>query len=188
MHMARIRENRRSRHEDEREEMSPVGTGLILGSSAVVGLALGLAIRHALSDSEVPFEASQEAIDRVESFENEDGVGFGDYTVRGAGLAVALTAAPWVKIPKDLDPSDLPGDAPKSPEGVIDYLEEYLEVEVSDKRAAKIRKNFAKLEKEWDKKEKEKDDESGSGSDGETAEEEEDDLDEETGEEEETTQ
>lgn len=177
--MARVRENRRSSCEEEegREEMSPVVTGLLVLAPVGIGLGLGLAIKSALSDSEVPFEASQEAIDRVAEFRNKDGVGFENYTVRGSALSVVLTNAPWAKIPEDLDPSELPGDPPKSPEAVIDYLEEYLEADVTDKRSAKIRKNFESLEKEWDKKDK--DEESSKSGETPEEEEEEDPLDEE---------
>jgi hypothetical protein len=173
--MARVSENKRSRHEEEREEMSPLATGFAIATPVAAGILFGLAIRSALSDAEVPYEVSQETIDRVEEFVNEDGKTFENYTVRGAVLGAVLEAAPWVKIPKDLDPEDVPGDLPRSPEAIIDFIEDTLDTEVSDKRAAKIRTRFEKLEREWDEKDKDDDKKSGSDS-SEDEDEDEDDL------------
>lgn len=132
--------------------MSPLVTGLMIAAPVAIGLGLGLAIKSALSNSEVPFEASQDAIEMVENFQNENGIGFDDYHVRGAVLAVVTTVAPFVEIPEDLDPSDLPASMPHSPEAIIDYVEENLDMDLSEKQCSKIRKEFARLEKEWDEK------------------------------------
>jgi len=150
--MARVINYRQPRTEDDRDEMSPVAVGVTIGVGAISGLALGLAVRSALSDAEAPFEASREAIAKVEAFENEDGDTFSDHALRGAGLAAALTAAPFAKIPTDLDIKGLPAAIPASPEAVVDYLEDHLEMEVSPKQAKKIRSRFEKLELEFEKR------------------------------------
>lgn len=153
--MARVSEHRRSSLEEEdREEMSPVITGISIAVPTAIGLGLGLALSSALSDAGVPFEPSQEAIGLVDNFTNEKGIGFDDYAIRGSGLMVVLTVAPDVEIPKDLDPSDLPASAPSSAEGVIDYIGEHLDVDLNAKQRERIRKEFAHLEEEWEERDK----------------------------------
>jgi len=177
--MARVISYRNSRTEEDREEMSPVAVGLTIGIGGATGLALGLAIRSAMADSDAPFEASEDAVSRVQEFENEDGANFKNHQLRGAGLAAVLTAAPFVKIPKDLDPKDLPAAIPANPEEVIDYIEDHLDHEVSDKQAKKIRRRFEKLEKEFEKRDEEKDEKGEEKPADPTDEEEEDDDEEE---------
>jgi len=149
--MARVINYRNSRTEEDRDEMSPLAVGIIVAAGAGTGLTLGLAFKSAMSDADAPFEASPEALEKIMNFANEEGETFENHTLRGAGLSAVLTAAPFVKIPTDLDIRELPAAIPTSPEQVIDYIEDHLDVEVSAKQAKKIRRKFEKLEKEFEK-------------------------------------
>ena len=134
--------------------MSPLATGVLIGGTALTASALAIFIRDALSDSECPIEPSNETIEFIQEWVGEDGQTFENHKVRAMGAAVVReVAGNAAKFPKDLEIEDLPAALPTSAQDVIDYLENFLEVDVTRKQAKKIVKRWNDLvDKDEDEK------------------------------------